>query len=107
MRPAAVLLAAALALAAPRATSAAENCNVVNRGWLDGVFNERIHPTYLFGPGGLHGNTNQVPSASSLFSVEVLSPEAGPASHADEVPLSPQRHPSRATAVGLSLQPFC
>ena len=55
MRPAAVLLAAALALAAPRATSAAEVCNVVNRGWLDGVFNERIHPTYLFGPGSLHG----------------------------------------------------
>jgi hypothetical protein len=59
MRPAAVLLAAAraLALAAPRATSAAEACDVVNRGWLDGVFNERIHPTYLFGPGGLHGRS--------------------------------------------------
>jgi len=66
------LLAAALALAAPRAASAAMPCNVTNRGWLSGNFSARIHPTDLFGPSGLHGWTSQIPSSSTDFSVKVL-----------------------------------
>jgi hypothetical protein len=57
---------------APRPASAALNCNgLTNKGFLSGFFVEQIHPTFLFGPSGLHGQTSQIPSSTTLFSVDV------------------------------------